>query len=72
MRIHLTVFNLKLTLKLRVSVLNVIAFLKPYGLAQPAHGSSKLIYRYTYKLQCLVQCNEFFHFFYDEQHIRFQ
>lgn len=32
-----------LTLKLRVSVLNVIAFLKPYGLAQPAHGSSKLI-----------------------------
>lgn len=40
----------KLTLKLRVSALNVIACLKPYGLAQPAQGSSKLFYIYWQSL----------------------
>lgn len=34
----------ELTVKLRVSILNDIACLKPYGLAQPAQGSSKLFY----------------------------
>lgn len=33
----------ELTLKLYVSIFNDIAFLKPYGFAQPAQGSSKLI-----------------------------
>lgn len=37
---------MELTVKLRVSELNVIACLKPYGLAQSVQGSSKLFYMY--------------------------